>query len=253
MEIIRDPQIMQKICSDLKSENQSIGFVPTMGALHQGHMRLVDESLENNQATIVSIFVNPAQFNNNDDFDNYPETLSDDIDKLSQAKVNFLFLPTNESMYEDGYRFKVTENKESMELCGQSRPGHFDGVLSVVLRLFNIIQPQRVYFGEKDYQQLSLIKDMVKAFFLKIDVIPVATVREDNGLALSSRNTRLTANGKEKAMRFASILKTARNKDEAATRLNENQIDIDYIIEKSGRRFGAVFIDDVRLIDNVPI
>jgi pantoate--beta-alanine ligase len=138
----------------------SLGFVPTMGALHEGHIELVKRSRAENKLTVVSIYVNPTQFNNADDFDQYPKTFESDQAKLRDAGADFLIYPTYNQMYADGYRYSVDENFFSLDLCGKSRPGHFKGVLTVVMKLLNGVRPDHAYFGEKDYQQFKLIEGM---------------------------------------------------------------------------------------------
>jgi pantoate--beta-alanine ligase len=155
-------------------------------------------------------------------------------------------------MYHDGYRYQVTENTLSRELCGVHRPGHFDGVLSVVLKLFQLVKPDRAYFGEKDYQQLELVRGMAGAFFLDLEIVAVATVREADGLAMSSRNARLTPAQRAQAPVFPEILRSSPDAAEAAQRLEAFGFDVDYVEDRPSRRFGAVKLGDVRLIDNVP-
>lgn len=251
MKIVTDPLEMQKILLTLKPA--SIGFVPTMGALHEGHLELVRLCQEQNQITVVSIFVNPTQFNNAEDFNKYPKTIEQDQELLQKTGVDYLFLPNPESVYPDQFNFSVEEKRNSSVLCGPSRPGHFSGVLTVVLKLLQIVQPQRMYLGEKDYQQLLLIQEMAKAFFIPVEIIGVPTVRDEAGLALSSRNKRLSQNGLLKAREFASILKSSASAEDIKKTLEKNNMTVDYIEDRWDRRFGAVFIENVRLIDNVPL
>ena len=251
MEIITSPLAMQKLRQTLSTE--SFGFVPTMGALHEGHMELVKKSTQQNQKTVVSIFVNPTQFNNAEDLAKYPRTIEDDQKKLQLAGVDFLFLPAFESMYPDEFTFSVSEKNADDLLCGASRPGHFTGMLTVVLKLLNIVGAQKAYFGEKDFQQLSLIQRMRDAFFLTTEIVPVPTVRDQAGLALSSRNQRLSEDGLKKARFFAQTLKQKKSLEEIRTTLETQSIQIDYLQDHQQRRFAAVFIDNVRLIDNVPL
>lgn len=242
---------MQKIRQTISS--QSVGFVPTMGALHDGHLHLVQKSRSENDKTIVSIFVNPTQFNNPEDLAKYPRTIEQDQQLLKDAGVDFLFLPTFDSLYPDHYAFSLNEKDSDKILCGASRPGHFTGVLTVVLKLLNIAQPTRAYFGEKDYQQLSLIKEMVHAFFIPTQIVPVPTVRDAEGLALSSRNQRLSSVGLNKARTFAKTLRQKKSRESILADLREQDIQVDYLEDYKDRRFAAVFIDNVRLIDNVPL
>ncbi len=233
--------------------NVSVGFVPTMGALHEGHLSLIRKSKEENDVTVVSIFVNPTQFNDKSDFENYPITIDDDIEKLNCENVDFLLLPNYKEIYSDNYKYTISENDFSQQLCGANRPGHFDGVLTVVMRLLNIVNADFAYFGEKDYQQYLLIKGMVKAFFINTEIITVKTVRGKDGLALSSRNIRLTTSEREKATLFPQLLKSEITCHEIETELNANGFKVDYITEIGERRFGAVHLGNVRLIDNVKI
>ena len=231
--------------------NGKVGFVPTMGNLHDGHSALIKKSLAENDCTVISIFINPTQFNNALDYDHYPRTIEQDLKKCGQFNVDYVFLPTQEELYIDGYEIKVEETNLSLCLEGEHRPGHFAGMLTIVLKLFNIIAPQRAYFGEKDYQQLLLIKKMVTNFFLPIEIRSVATVRSNEGLALSSRNNRLTEVEKYKAIQFATLLASKASCAEIKEKLAANGINVDYIEEKWGRKLGAVFVGNVRLIDNV--
>ncbi|RLW69324.1 MAG: pantoate--beta-alanine ligase [spirochete symbiont of Stewartia floridana] len=233
--------------------SRTLGMVPTMGALHPGHLALVHESIRQNESTVASIFVNPMQFNNPDDLKAYPRDLERDRKLLAREDVDYLFVPRYKEIYADNYRYKVSESEFSTRLCGKSRPGHFDGVLTVVLKLFNIIAPTRAYFGEKDYQQLLLIEGMVQHLFLPIKIVRVPIVREEDGLAVSSRNTLLNENERALAGKLPQILREAANCREAIDELLHFGIEVDYIEEMSGRRFGAVTIGGVRLIDNVQI
>ena len=236
----------------------SVGFVPTMGALHQGHLSLVERSRNETDLTIVSIYVNPTQFNNPNDLANYPDTLTLDLQMLEAAGVSAVFMPTYELLYPDNFAYEVDEKQFSRELCGANRPGHFTGVLTVVMKLLNIVKPQKAYFGEKDFQQLSLVKGMVEAFFLETEIIGCPIIREDDGLAMSSRNLNLTSCDRGKSPLFNKLLSNARLSDEEIqTRLDLAGFEVDYVVTKDGRRFGAVVMGDdagpVRLIDNVEV
>ena len=234
-------------------QGASVGFVPTMGALHAGHRSLIERSLREQDKTVVSIFINPTQFNVASDFSNYPKTWDADIALLEQAGVDAVFAPTYTEMYPDDYTYVVHEKKLSTILCGSSRPGHFDGVCTIVLKLFNIIQPDTAYFGEKDYQQYLIIDNMVKAFHLPLTIVPCPLVREADGLALSSRNQRLSSAAREKAPRFYACLSSGGSTDEVKHMLEAEGFQVDYVEDHFGRRFGAVFLEDVRLIDNVKL
>ncbi|MBU0473529.1 MAG: pantoate--beta-alanine ligase [Bacteroidetes bacterium] len=234
-------------------ENDSVGFVPTMGALHKGHLSLINKSKDENDITVVSIFVNPTQFNDKSDFENYPNTLENDLQKLNEAEVDFLFLPNYAELYSDNYKYNVTENELSKKLCGAYRPGHFDGVLTVVMKLLNIVRADCAYFGEKDYQQFLLIKGMTEALFIDTEIISVPTIRDEDGLALSSRNVRLSKEDREKATLFPQLLKYDTDSEKIKAMLEEDGFKVDYIETIGGRRFGAVHLGGVRLIDNVKI
>ena len=235
------------------SEGLSVGLVPTMGALHGGHLALVRAARRANDIVVVSIFVNPTQFNDPADLKRYPKSWDRDRAEAEGAGADFIFSPSGEAMYPDGYAYRVSESRHSKMMEGEHRPGHFDGVLTVVLKLLNIIRPARAYFGEKDYQQLRLIQGMVQALFLDVEIVPVATVRESDGLALSSRNALLTGEGRSRAAAFPRYLREMPSADEARARLVSEGFKVEYVEEIKGRRFGAVVVDEVRLIDNVPL
>ena len=173
-------------------QGKSIGFVPTMGALHAGHAKLLQESVKDNELTVLSVFVNPTQFGPKEDLSKYPRTLASDIQIAETQGVDVVFAPNVDELYPKGYSTYVTEEAVSQPLCGQSRPGHFRGVTTIVLKLFNLVEPTRSYFGLKDAQQFLVIQQMVKDLNLRVKVIGIPTVREESGLALSSRNVFLT-------------------------------------------------------------
>jgi pantoate--beta-alanine ligase len=249
--VIKTIDEWQKIKKKFCSEHITLGFVPTMGALHEGHLSLIARSAQENDFTVVSIFVNPTQFNNLEDLKAYPRQLADDLALLKSYDVDYVFTPCVSDMYPDDYRYQVHESRMSKEMEGQHRPGHFDGVLTIVMKLLQLISPSRAYFGEKDYQQLELIKEMANAFFMPVDVIGCPIMRDEKGLALSSRNARLSEQGLMQAQSFAKILRSNVCVDAIKGQLKELGISIDYIEEKAKRRFAAVTIEDVRLIDNV--
>jgi len=231
-------------------QNTSLGLVPTMGNLHAGHLSLVAQSQQDNHKTAVTLFVNPTQFNNPDDFTHYPRTLDADLAQLEHAGVDYCLIPNQKLMYADNYRYQLEETELSLTMEGKHRPGHFTGVLTVVMKLFNLVRPARAYFGEKDYQQLSLIRGMAKAFLLDIEIKSCPIVREPSGLAYSSRNTRLSPEGRKQAEAFAGIFHQASSCDDAINALKKININIDYIEEHDGRRFAAVLVENIRLIDN---
>jgi len=177
----------------------SIGFVPTMGALHDGHLSLIQESNRSCEHTIVSIFVNPNQFAPNEDFDNYPRTINSDLEKLSSLNIEVLFLPESQELYPESYENIQFKSDLFHVLEGISRPIFFKGVCEVVARLFNIVKPTHAFFGDKDFQQLRIISEMVRELKYDINIIPCKTIREQNGLAMSSRNEYLTKDERNKA------------------------------------------------------
>jgi len=232
-------------------QGKTIGLVPTMGALHTGHLSLIQRCRSENDITVASIYVNPTQFNNQKDLETYPRTLAEDCRLLEQEQTDYLFLPDYAQMYPDGYHYHVYETELSGILCGAKRPGHFEGVLTVVLKLLAIIGPERAYFGEKDYQQYLLIQGMAKAFFLQTAIIPCPIVREESGLAMSSRNRLLSVESRLKASEFHRILSSGEPVEVIQRQLEDFGFIVDYVEEHFGRIFGAVFLQEVRLIDNV--
>jgi pantoate--beta-alanine ligase len=243
----------RKVRTNPSFSEKSIGFVPTMGALHAGHESLLKRSVSENDITIASIYVNPTQFNDPNDLKNYPKTFNQDLEMLERNGVEYLFFPKYDDLYPDNYTFRVTENDFSKILCGAHRPNHFDGVLSVVLKLLNIVSPHRAYFGEKDYQQYKLIESMCKAFFLDVEIIPSPTIRENDGLAMSSRNLLLSSEARTKAAAFPKLLMSSKSDSDISNELELLGFRVDYIQSINGRRFGAVHIGNVRLIDNVQL
>ncbi len=250
MRVEENPEDLQKNILET-GKTKSIGFVPTMGALHSGHLSLVKRAKRENSFVLVSLFVNPTQFDDREDFKTYPLQQERDLVLLKEQGVDLVFCPDEKSLYPDNYTYKVIEGNFSEKLCGQSRPGHFTGVLTIVLKLLNLVRPKKVYFGEKDYQQLQLIQQMVRAFFIPTEVIGCPTLRDEKGLALSSRNQKLSASGLKKARAFAGILKNFRDIQEVRQGLESLGLEIDYIEDIRERRFAAVKIENVRLIDNV--
>jgi pantoate--beta-alanine ligase len=256
----------------------TLGFVPTMGALHEGHLSLVSRSRADNDATLVSIFVNPTQFDDRADYEKYPRTLEDDVRMLEAAGADYILLPSHADLYPDGFRYRVVEVDRSRTLEGAHRPGHFDAVLTVVLKLLQLASAERAYFGEKDWQQLQVITRLVRDLDLPVKVVSVPTVREEDGLALSSRNRYLNEEGRKRAVLINKILKetTAAIHDRpeaieaALTAARKQLIDagfrVDYFecadaatcapvrkLEKPARLLTAVWLGNTRLIDNWPI
>jgi len=246
---IKEWQFLRK-----KINSQTIGFIPTMGNLHAGHLSLCERSQQENALTVVSIFINPTQFNQAQDFQSYPRTLEQDKQLLADKKIDYVLIPNAAAMYPENFEIQVDETLLSQKLEGECRPGHFKGMLSVVTKLLCLVQADAAYFGEKDFQQLLLIKKMVAALFIPTKIIACETIRTAEGLALSSRNSRLNQQQKEKAIQFANILANKHySLAEVKQKLTALNISIDYIAEEWQRRLGAVWIDDVRLIDNIPI
>ena len=249
MKIFKDIYEWMKYRKNLPVE-KSLGVVMTMGALHNGHFSLVKTSKNNNDFTLATIFLNPTQFNKKEDLDKYPNTWEQDIAALETLNVDFLLAPDYEQIYSDNYKYQILENDFSKMLCGASRPGHFDGVLTIVMKLLQLAKADRAYFGEKDYQQYHLIKGMSDAFFLDTDIISCDIVREKDKLAMSSRNLRLSAGGRKLASLYANIIRENLSIIEIKDKLESNKIEVDYLEEHFGRRFAAVIIEDIRLIDN---
>jgi len=234
-----------------RSLSGSIGFVPTMGALHEGHVNLLTRARVENNIVALSIFVNRTQFNDPKDFEKYPIQLEKDLELAKNAGVDAVFIPVHEEMYPDGYRYRIQENSESKILCGEHRLGHFDGVLTVVLKLFQLVKPTRAYFGQKVFQQLRLIEGMVDAFFLDVGIVACEIVRDENGLALSSRNALLNSEEMRIAIQFAKTLQGHGSVEEIQQSLLTKGLQVDYVSERWGRKLAAVHVGNVRLIDNV--
>jgi pantoate--beta-alanine ligase len=266
--------------SQLK-ENFTIGFVPTMGALHQGHLSLLMKSLENNSITVISIFVNPTQFNNPEDLKKYPRTLESDVEKIKTISNKIIvYAPSVEDIYEgntksEHYNFDGLEN----QMEGKFRPGHFDGVGTVVKRLFEIVKPTNAYFGEKDFQQLQIVKKLVEKEKIPVKIIGCPIFREENGLAMSSRNERLSKEERNKAAIIYKTInqakalfgtKSAKEVTEFVTKtfLNHPEFELEYFEianqdtlltcirknkNKKYRAFIAVFVNKIRLIDTISL
>lgn len=207
MNIYHSNADLQNALFDLRKQGKSVGLVPTMGALHEGHASLVRRSVKENDVTVVSVFVNPTQFNDKEDLKHYPRTLEADCALLEQIGADFVFAPSVEEMYPtpDTRQFEYPPVSTVME--GAHRPGHFNGVCQVVSRLFYIVKPDRAYFGEKDWQQIAVVKAMVKHLGIKVDIVECDIVREADGLAMSSRNTRLTPEERQIAPNIYRVLK----------------------------------------------
>ncbi|WP_323708140.1 pantoate--beta-alanine ligase [Mammaliicoccus sciuri] len=277
-QVVEHIKDMNSIVSQFKSQGKTIGLVPTMGALHDGHLKMMKQSIEENDVTAVSIFVNPLQFGPNEDFDDYPRPFESDLEKLKQIGVEYVFHPTVEEMYPGELEMTITVGRLAQVLEGKKRPGHFDGVVTVVNKLFNIIQPTRAYFGKKDAQQLAIIEKMVEDFNHSVQIVPIDIVREADGLAKSSRNIYLTEERKE-AVHLSKSLALAkkkydegeRNSDvliQAITHYLESNVSGDIVevaiysypeLEEQHTIEGQIFISlavkfsQARLIDNIII
>jgi pantoate--beta-alanine ligase len=210
MKIIRKVSDIIKF-REQELKNLSIGFVPTMGALHTGHISLVEKSVRENNFTIASIFVNPKQFNDKNDFVNYPVTIEKDLEMLEKSECNLVFIPDNEEIYNNYTGFRMDFDGLDKLYEGEFRPGHFQGVVDIVYRLFEIVKPHNSYFGEKDFQQLAIIKLMVNKSNLTLNIIPCATIREESGLAMSSRNERLNNEERKNAAKIFKVLNSVKN------------------------------------------
>jgi len=230
-----------------------VGFVPTMGHLHEGHASLCARARRENDVVAASIFVNPTQFNQPADFEQYQRTLKEDCGLLEKLGVDYVFAPSKEDMYPDGYEVQVSEIALSRELEGEFRPGHFTGMLTVVLKLLNLTQADRAYFGEKDFQQLMLVKKMAEALFLPVEIVACETVRAVSGLALSSRNARLDEKQRRKATLLSQLLMSDLSDECVKKQLEQDGFKVEYVSTKWGRRLAAAWLDKVRLIDNVPV
>jgi len=225
----------------------TIGFIPTMGALHEGHLSLINKSNHNCEHTVVSIFINPTQFSKGEDLNSYPKTLERDLELLKKNHVDVVFLPTNDTMYPSGYSTFINENTVSRGLEGKSRPTFFKGVVTVVAKLFNIVNPTHSFFGEKDAQQLRVIKKMVVDLNFPIEVIACPTIREKNGLAMSSRNEYLSLESKESAAIIYNALTYA------ISLLNNGELNSDVIRQKITKKIESLLrgqIDYISVSDN---
>lgn len=257
-----------------RNRSGSVGFVPTMGFLHEGHVSLLEKARAENDLLVLSLFVNPTQFGPTEDFASYPRDLARDLALAEKAGVDLVLAPDPEEMYPKGYSTYAAVEGVSERWEGARRPGHFRGVATVVLKLFNLVRPTRAYFGEKDYQQLQVLRTLVRDLDLGIEVIGCPTIREADGLAKSSRNTYLDQEGRERAVYLSRALSWARDSKETDVKtllaemeaLIGNRMRIDYLaivdkdtleplekLEGEARALGAAFVDKVRLIDNMAI
>jgi pantoate--beta-alanine ligase len=280
MEVIRIPKVMQGSARALLSRGKTVGLVPTMGALHGGHLRLLRACREENDAAVASIFVNPAQFSPGEDLGRYPSDLEGDLEKLEAAGVDTAFVPAVEAMYPEGFSTRVEVGGLGEKLCGAFRPGHFGGVATVVTKLLNIVSPTRAYFGAKDYQQSVIIRRLVEDLDIPTEVVVLPTVREEDGLAMSSRNRYLGPEERRAALALyrslllagAKIKEGARNPDQVRAAMLEalsgeplitevqyagayDPDTLDPLEEIEGGALLAVAakLGEVRLIDNIVV
>lgn len=239
--------------ADLKKikNSEPMGFVPTMGALHIGHEALIKESKKNNKKTWVSIFVNSLQFNDKKDFEVYPNRMEADLNLCESLGVDVVFMPTEQEMYFQEESISLQENEISKSFEGSMRPGHFEGVLTVMLKLLNLIKPQKVYMGLKDYQQYLLIKMLCNNFFIPTEVVGVEIVREESGLPYSSRNLNLSEEGLKEARRIAKAFHETHDKKSFLQAAGV--LELDYYGECLDRCLMAHRVESVRILDNKPI
>ncbi len=254
----------------------NIAFVPTMGNLHEGHHKLIEEALKKTKYVVVSIFINPLQFNSKEDFLSYPRTIDEDLSILQKLNVPFVFAPSKEDILGALQIIEIHLPNIANDLCGKFRPGHFNGVTTIVCKLFNLIRPDLAFFGKKDFQQLFLIKELVKQLNYPIQIIGIDTIRDYDGLAKSSRNTLLSAENRKKASQLFKLMNTMKDEviqktssfkeiEESATKsLNTSGWAVDYIAIRSAQSLktpvhdenhivilGAASLGSVRLIDNI--
>ncbi|MFB0564209.1 MAG: pantoate--beta-alanine ligase [Candidatus Aminicenantaceae bacterium] len=280
MKIIRIIKEMKAVARELKSEGKTIGFVPTMGYLHEGHISLVKKSVQMADVAIVSIFVNPTQFGPREDFKEYPRDIKRDLEILEREGVDFVFFPDENEMYPNGYKTYIEVHDLDKKLCGRSRPGHFKGVCTVVLKLFNIVDPDMAFFGQKDAQQAIILKKMIEDLDLDVRLHVLPIVRDKDGLALSSRNEYLNPEERKAALVLRRSLQKAKEMikegERKVPRIIQRMMEIigkeplarvDYveivdldelnspdIIEKRDTLIAlAVFMGKTRLIDNMMV
>jgi len=217
MEVIRSIETMQNRARQLRSEGFTIGFVPTMGFLHEGHLSLIELAKANSDFVVMSIFVNPTQFGEGEDFEDYPRDFDRDRKLAQDHGVNLIFYPEAKELYPEDYRTYITVEDLSKKLCGASRPTHFRGVTTIVTKLFNIVQPDIAVFGRKDAQQAIILKKLVRDLHLPVQIMTAPIVREEDGLAMSSRNTYLSADERQQALALNQSLQTAKKMVESGT------------------------------------
>ncbi len=247
MEIINRRARMASLARKLRRENKTVGFVPTMGALHEGHLRLVEEARQMCDIVIVSIFINPAQFNDPKDLDKYPRDLTNDAALLTEYQVDYIFAPEMQEIYGENFSTFVYVENLTENLEGASRPGHFRGVATVVTILFNTIRPDFAFFGQKDAQQVAVIKRLTQDLGFDTEIVVVKTVREESGLAMSSRNARLSSEERQKASIIFQALREAKL---AAKEGERNAVKIAEIVREKIEIEPLARIDYVAVVDN---
>jgi pantoate--beta-alanine ligase len=278
MKLIKSNNSLKNELADLRRQQKKIGFVPTMGALHAGHLSLIEKSIKENDITVISIYVNPTQFNEKSDFDKYPRTIEDDLVKLGELKPDIVFAPEHDNMYPEGFeKISIDLGNVTNVLEGKHRPGHFDGVVTIVKKLFDVVEPHLAYFGQKDFQQYLVIKKMVEYFNLPLTIIRCPIIREKDGLAMSSRNVRLNDSERKIAPVLYQQLLAAKNlldkmpadeiKEKAKSELKKHsQISFEYFEILDANNLNsinniseakeilicvALKIGQIRLIDNI--
>lgn len=247
MEIINRRARMASLTRKLRRENKTIGFVPTMGALHEGHLSLIREARQMSDVVIVSIFVNPAQFNDSYDFEKYPRDLTSDAALLTEYQVDYIFAPNRDEIYGENFATYVTVEDLSEKLEGASRPGHFRGVATVVTILFNTIRPDYAFFGQKDAQQVAVIKRLTQDLGFETEIVVGRTIREESGLAMSSRNSYLTAEERRAAAVIYRGLREAKRHVKEGER---NAVKLEAIVRGTIATERLAQIDYVAVVDN---
>ena len=273
MKILENKRELDELLAKIRTNGTKIGLIPTMGSIHDGHLSLVENSIKENFFSITSIFVNPTQFNDLKDFKKYPQNKKQDIEKLNTVKCDAVFFPQIEELYPEGIKRKKTISKYRDILCDKFRPGHFDGVTTVVKSLFNIVTPDAVFFGEKDFQQLKIIKELIKKNNLPIQLIDCPSVRSKNGMSLSSRYNNFNTNQEilfnQISLKINDCVNLLKKQIDINNLKNlyqyleeDKKIKVDYLEvrdddellltqkNKNARLFISFYIEDIRIIDN---
>lgn len=278
MKFIKNSEDLKAFRAKFEKENFTVGFVPTMGALHGGHIALLEQAKKECDISVVSIFVNPMQFNNPEDLEKYPNRLEEDFDLLSENGCDYVFLPSKDLIYPDNFeKVNLDISHLDQEMEGEFRPGHFVGVVNVIYQFFKLLKPQKAYFGKKDFQQVVVVKYLVDKLNLSVEIVPVETLREENGLAMSSRNYRLSESDKQKAGVIYKSFQLGKSlapqkspsevKKEMISLFHESDLELEYleIVDTNNMSFLndnwsesataciAAYCNGVRLIDNKEI